>query len=66
MNRIPVRIRQPATGAETLVVHTIRMDVPATEPASLCAEQTLKPGDEITAWVYEGGGVLICPEVRHA
>jgi len=59
MSRIPIRLRHPATSDVTLIVKTIRMDVPPGEPHSLQAEQHLLPGQEITAWVYTGGGVLI-------
>lgn len=63
MSRIPIRIRHVATSSETLVVKTIRTDVAPGEPESLRAEQHVKPGEEITAFIYEGGAVLIAPEV---
>ena len=59
MSRVPIRLRQPATGQGPLIVRTVRMDVAPGEPEALRAEQELIPGEEITAYVYPGSVLVI-------
>jgi len=55
-----------ATGDDVLVVQEVRIDLPPGEPHALMGHREIPPGGKESAYIHEGGAVLITRRNPHA